>query len=66
MSQHHNSPLAAALQIAEIAEQIRLPEETAEVRELVADLQLKSMRLAKILARRFAGNVREIGEPGGS
>lgn len=51
--------LAAALQINQAAEGIKLPGEMLEVRELVAEITISSGRLAKILAKRYAGKVQE-------
>lgn len=51
--------LVRAIQINVQATMLNLPEETAEVRELVADLRIRSDRLVRLLAKRVAGAVRE-------
>ena len=51
--------LQTILNISDLADTMHLIDETEEVRLLIADVQLKSERLVKILAKRVAGNIQE-------
>ena len=55
--------LHKAINIFQTAETLYLPCETKEARLLMADIQIKSQRLMRILAKRVACDVREQLDP---
>jgi hypothetical protein len=57
--EEYREMLRLALLQQHTANNMSMPDETREVRELVADLKIRSGRLSKILAKRVAGNVQE-------
>lgn len=55
----NKSRLEKTLQILSAAEQLAAPDETMEVREAIASIQINAGWLSKIFAKRHSGNVQE-------